>query len=58
MLQADPALDPKKSHEILKEACKDALVQQIGVHVGNFGGMNYTIMFHEILYLDFILPTI
>jgi len=58
ILKASPDLSPEKSHEICKIVCKYTPVQQIGVHVGNLRGKNYSTMFHENLFLDFILPTI
>jgi len=57
MIKADPKEPPAKHHEILKHHVESLQTEIIGVHVGNHKGKNYATMFHEHLFLDFILPT-
>ena len=58
MLKADPQLSPLDQHSIIEKELNDMRTTLIGVHVGNNKDKNYTTVFHENMFLDFILPTI
>ena len=58
MLTADPELSPSEQHSIIENDLNNMETSIIGVHVGNNKDKNYTTVFHENMFLDFILPTI